>query len=216
MLNSYTTDSQAQQLLRRLAVSSPDAQGYSLDKGLIRYQDKIWICSNSALQTRLIAAFHSSALGGHSGIAATYYRLKKHFNWTSMKQDVDSFVKQCSICQQSKHSNTHPMGLLQPLPIPEGVWRDLSMDFIEGLPKSQGFSVILVVVGRLTKFAHFMPVKHPYAASTITQIFMDNVVKLHGLPSSIVTDRDTIFDPQQFLERTLQALQSKSSTAYHP
>lgn len=112
MLNSYTTDSQAQQLLRRLAVSSPDAQGYSLDKGLIRYQDKIWICSNSALQTRLIAAFHSSALGGHLGIAATYYRLKKHFNWTSMKQDVDSFVKQCLICQQSKHSNTHPMGLL--------------------------------------------------------------------------------------------------------
>lgn len=90
------------------------------------------------------------------------------------------------------------------------------MYFIEGLPKSQGFSVILVVVGRLTKFAHFMPVKHPYAASTIAQIFMDNVVKLHGLPSSIVIDRDTIFDPQQFLERTLQALQSKSSTAYHP
>ena len=78
-----------------------------------------------------------------------------------MKQDVESFIKQCYVCQQSKHSNTHPLGLLQPLPITEGVWRDLSMDFIEGLPKSQGFSVILVVVDRLTKFAHFLPVKHP-------------------------------------------------------
>lgn len=112
VLNSYTTDSQAQQLLRRLAISCPDAQGYSLDKGLIRHQDKIWIGSNSALQTRLIAAFHSSALGGHSGIAAAYYRLKKHFNWKGMKQDVDSFIKQCLVCQHSKHSNTHPMGLL--------------------------------------------------------------------------------------------------------
>ena len=68
-----------------------------------------------------------------------------------MKQDVEAFVKQCSIYQQSKHTNTHPMVLLQPLPIPEGVWRDLSMDFIEGLPKSDGFSVILVVIDRLTK-----------------------------------------------------------------
>jgi hypothetical protein len=68
-----------------------------------------------------------------------------------------------------------------------------SMDFIKGLPKSQGYSVILVVVDRLTKFAHFVPVKHPYTASAIAQLFLDNIVKLHGLPQSIVSDRDTIF-----------------------
>jgi len=72
-----------------------------------------------------------------------------------MKLDVDSYVKQCLVCQLSKHSNSHPMGLLQTLPIPEGVCQDLSMDFIEGLPKSQGYNVILAVVDRLTKFAHF-------------------------------------------------------------
>jgi len=70
---------------------------------------------------------------------------------------------------------------------------DLSMDFIEGLPKSQGYNVILVVVDRLTKFAHFVAVKHPYTAADIAQLFMDNIVKLHGLPQSIVFDRDTIF-----------------------
>jgi len=70
---------------------------------------------------------------------------------------------------------------------------DISMDFIEGLPKSNGYSVIMVVVDRLTKFAHFVAVKHPYTASTIAQLFMDNIVKLHGLPNSIVSDRDTIF-----------------------
>lgn len=193
VLNSYTTDSQAQQLLQRLAITSPDQQGYSLEKGLIWHHGKIWIGSNSALQTKIIAACHSSALGGHSGIAATYSRLKKHFAWKGMKLDVENFVKQCSICQHAKHSLQHPMGLLQPLPIPEGLWQDLTMDFIEGLSKSEGYSVILVVVDRLTQYAHFMSVKHPYSAATIAQLFLDNVVKLHGLPASIISDRDTIF-----------------------
>jgi len=136
VLNSYTTDPQAQQLLIRLAISSLDSQGYSMDRGLTRHHGKVWIAQNAALQTKIIAAYHSSALGGHSGIAATYHRLKRHFAWKGTKQDVESFIKQCSVCQQSKHSNNHPLGLLQPLPILEGLWRDLSMDFIEGLPKS--------------------------------------------------------------------------------
>jgi len=122
VLNSYTTDSRAQQLLQRLAITSPDNQGYSLDRGLIWYQGKVWIGSNSALQTKLIATCHSSALGGHSGIATPYYRLKKHFAWKGMKQDVENFVKQCTICQHAKHTLQHPMGLLQPLPIPQGIW----------------------------------------------------------------------------------------------
>ena len=75
VINSYATDPHAQQLLQKLAVSSPDDNGYSLQNGLIRQQEKVWIGSNSALQTKLIAAFHSSALGGHSGVAATYYKL---------------------------------------------------------------------------------------------------------------------------------------------
>jgi hypothetical protein len=134
-----------------------------------------------------------------------------------MKQAVDDFIKQCVICQQAKHSHTHPAGLLQPLPIPQGVWQDLSMDFIEGLPKSQGYSVILVVVDRLTKYAHFVAVKHPYTAADIAELFMDNIVKLHGLPHSIVSDRDTIF-VSSFWKQLFKLYRVKLnlSTAYHP
>jgi hypothetical protein len=70
---------------------------------------------------------------------------------------------------------------------------DLSMDFVEGLPKSQGYNVIMVVVDRLTKYAHFVPVKHPYTADSITQLFMDHIVRLHGIPHSIISDRDITF-----------------------
>ena len=110
---------------------------------------------------------------------------------------MDDFVKQCQIYQQAKHLNTHPAGLLQPLPIPQGAWQDLSMDFVEGLPKSEGYNVILVMVDRFTKYAHFIPLKHPYNApynaATVARGVFDNVIKLHGLPQTIVLDRDKIF-----------------------
>lgn len=217
VLNSYTTDSKAQDLLQKLAISSPDENGYSLEKGLIKHQGQVWIGNNSALQTKLIAVCHSSAIGGHSGVAATYYKLKKHFAWKGMKHQVEDFVKQCAICQQSKHVHHHPLGLLQPLPIPDGIWQDLSMDFIEGLPKSEGFSVILVVVDRFTKYAHFIPIRHPYTASSIAQSFMDNVVKLHGLPKTIVSDRDTVFLSHFWTTLfKLYKVDLHFSTAYHP
>ena len=217
VLHSYTTDPRAQKLLTQLAIQSPDMAGYSLDNGVIRYKNKLWIAQNSALQTKIIAAFHSSAIGGHSGTKATYQRLKTHFAWKGMKMAVEDFVRQCSVCQQTKHSNHPPPGLLQPLPIPEGVWMDISMDFIEGLPKSNGYSVIMVVVDRLTKFAHFVAVKHPYTTSTIAQLFMDNIVKLHGLPNSIVSDRDIIFVSAFWKELfKLYRVNLQLSTAYHP
>jgi hypothetical protein len=123
VLNSYITDPDAQDLLVRLAIRSPHEQGFSLQQGVIKYKEKVWIARNSALQTRIIAALHSSVIGGHSGTQATYYRVKKLFHWKGLKADVENFVKQCQTRQQAKHSNTHPYGLLQPLPIPKGVWQ---------------------------------------------------------------------------------------------
>jgi hypothetical protein len=171
----------------------------------------------TALQTKTINAFHASALGGHSGVQTTYQRVKRLFYWPSLRSDVQSFVQQCLICQQAKHELCKYSGLLQPLPFPEHCWQDISMDFIEGLPKSQGYSVIMVVVDRLSKYAHFLPVKHLYAASHIAQLFFDHIVKLHGVHRTIVSDRDKVFI-SQFRKELFQLLgtQLHLSSAYHP
>lgn len=217
VINSYATDVNAQHLLTELAVVSPNAQGFSLHNGLIYKHQQVWVGNNSALQTRIIAAFHASAVGGHSGIQATYQRVKKLFYWPGLKTHVESFVQQCQVCQQAKHEHCKYPGLLQPLLIPAESWKDLSMDFIEGLPKSDTYSVILVVVDRFTKYAHFYPLKHPFSTKTVASVFFDNIVKLHGVPQSIVSDRDKVFTSTFWKELfSLVGTNLLMSSAYHP
>jgi hypothetical protein len=217
IVNSYVTDPDAQQRLLQLGIVSPDEHGYELSQGVIRFQGRVWIGANSALQTKIISALHSSVVSGHSWVQATYQRLKWLFTWYGMKTAMEKFVRQCSVCQHAKHKNTHPTGLLQPLPIPSGAWRDITMDFITGLPKSEGFDVILVVVDRFTKYTHFVPLRHPFSAPLVARVFVDHVVKLHGMPPSITSDRDCIFT-SHFWKRLFAALGTKLqyTTAYHP
>jgi hypothetical protein len=101
--------------------------------------------------------------------------------------------------------------------IPEGAWQDISMDFIEGLPKAEGYNCVLVVVDRFLKYVHFMPLKHPFTAPQVAQVFLDGVVKLHGMPKSIVSDRDRIF-VSSFWRELFKLCNTTllTSTAYHP
>lgn len=106
---------------------------------------------------------------------------------------VTQFVRNCVICQANKPEQAPNLGLLQPLPVPQEIWMDVSMDFISGLPKSNGKDVILVVVDRLSKNAHFMALAHPYTAVEVAQTYLDSVFKLHGWLRTIVSDRDAVF-----------------------
>jgi hypothetical protein len=217
VVNSYANDVEAQELLAQLAVQSPDEQGFTLHQGVIRHHGKLWIGENTALRTKLISALHNSAVGGHSGSTATYHRLKKLFSWRGLKSDVDDFVRQCQVCQHSKHEHCKIAGKLQPLPVPDEPWQDITLDFVTGLPKSDGCDTILVVVDRLTKFAHFIPLRHPFSAPQVATALWDNVIKLHGVPQSIVSDRDCIFTSAVW--RGIFATMGTKllfSTAYHP
>jgi hypothetical protein len=134
-----------------------------------------------------------------------------------MKHDICTFVVECEVCQCNKGETVKAPGTLQSLLIPPAIWHDISMDFIVGLPKSDNKSVIMVVIDHLSKYAHFFSLQHPFTAATVTQIFMDNICKLHGMPNSIVSDRDPTFTSnvwQEFFK--LQGTQLHLSTAYHP
>lgn len=106
---------------------------------------------------------------------------------------VKTHLQECQVCQRFKTDSMRPAGLLQPLPILDRVWIDVSMDFIEGLPSSNGYFVIMVIVDCLTKYAYFVAIKHPYTATWIAKEFVSNIVRLHGMSASIVSDRDKVF-----------------------
>lgn len=99
-----------------------------------------------------------------------------------MKGDTKRYVDQCAVCQQNKSTAMSPVGLLQPLPIPEHVWDDVTMDFIEGLPKLGRVDTILVFVDHLSKHGHFLTLKHMFNAKSVAEIFICEIVKLHGFP----------------------------------
>ena len=102
-------------------------------------------------------------------------------------------IRECDVCQRIKAETVAPAGLLQPLAIPTKPWSNVSLDFVNGLPKSQGFEVILVVVDRLIKYVYFIPLSHLYSAAKVARLYMQYVFKLHGLPTSLVSDRDATF-----------------------
>lgn len=144
-------------------------------------------------------------------------RIASQFYWKGMHKDVKEFVQQCLTCQQAKSGTMLPSRLLQPLPIPMQIWEDLAMDFIIGLPPSNGFTVILVVIDRLSKYAHFFTLKSDYNSKQVAEVFVKNIVKLHGFPKSIVSDRDKAFTSQFWQQMfKLSGTTINLTIAYHP
>jgi hypothetical protein len=213
----YDDDSEARQLLSQLSLCAGNDKGYTLVDGIIKHKDRIWVGNNSLAQNHILQALHASGLGGHSGIQATYQRVKALFSWPQLKQSVTKFVQECQICQQAKVDHSRLPGLLQPLPVPDSAWTIVSMDFIEGLPKSGKFDTILVVVDKFTKYAHFLALAHPYTALSVAQLYFNGIYKLHGLPQAIISDRDRVFTSTLWKELfTLSDTRLMMSSSYHP
>jgi len=134
-----------------------------------------------------------------------------------MHKSVQDYIRGCEICQKVKVKTLSPAGLLQPLPIPCQVWDDNTLDFIEGLPLSQGKDTIMVMVDWLSKSAHFFPLSHPFTAKTMAEKFMEGIIKLHSMPKCIVSDWDPIFIShfwQEFFK--MSGIKLQLSFVYHP
>uniref|UniRef100_A0A2N9GN34 Reverse transcriptase n=1 Tax=Fagus sylvatica TaxID=28930 RepID=A0A2N9GN34_FAGSY len=188
--NSYQEDPVTKDLMASVS-TDPDPQGaVTYKNGLLLHKGRLYLGENCTLKPKVLALLHDSPLGGHSGYLKTYQRAKKDWFWKGMKQDIKSYVKECDTCQRIKSETTRPAGLLQPLPIPPRPWYSISMDFIEA---------------------------HPYTAAKVADLFMKNVFKLHGMPTSIVSDRDTAFTANFWQELfKIQEVELAMSSSYHP
>nr|GFA72414.1 putative reverse transcriptase domain-containing protein [Tanacetum cinerariifolium] len=157
-------------------------------------RDRLCVPSDPTLREAVLSEAHSSPFSIHTGSAKMYEDLKQHFWWNGMKQDIATYVGRCLICQQVKIEHQRVSGLLQPLDIPVWKWDEISMDFVTGLPRTQKKNnAIWVVVDRLTKSAHFLPIHKDFLISRLEDIFQQEIVRLHGTPAVIVSDRDPRF-----------------------
>lgn len=144
---------------------------YRVMDEVIYYNWRIYLVPNSLLRERILQIAHNSPLSRHQGLQKTYMVVRERFTWKGLKEDVLQHVRECEACQQNKGELTQPIGLLQPLPIPEEKWESILMDFITRLPTVQGKDFINVVVDRLTKFAHFFAIPTRYTAAQVAELF---------------------------------------------
>ncbi|KAG1962189.1 retrotransposable element [Pimephales promelas] len=160
---------------------------------------------------------HSAKLAGHPGVRGTLASIRQRFWWPTRERDTRRFVAACSVCAQTKSGNSPPAGLLRPLPIPSRPWSHIALDFVTGLPASAGKTIILTVIDRFSKAAHFIPLAKLPSAKETAQIIVENVFRIHGLPTDIVSDRGPQFTSQFWREfcRLIGASVSLSS-GFHP
>lgn len=189
-------------------------------RGRVYVGERVFVPPDDAVRLQIMQRTHASASGGHPGRYKTYDLVRRAYFWPHMSRTIAQFVKGCHLCQRTKSARGSPPGFLDPLPVPFRPWTDVSVDYVGPLPECDFNGVvctnILVVVDRLTKMRHFIPV-HDMTATTLAEAFIANVYRLHGTPEHVVSDRGTQFVSAFWTELSrLLGITLNSSTAYHP
>ncbi|KAK8934932.1 hypothetical protein KSP39_PZI014600 [Platanthera zijinensis] len=195
-----------------------EGSAWEMIDGILRRGGRICVPQFGKLCEELMFEAHFTKYSIHPGSTKMYLDMKKSYWCPGLKQDVAFFVSRCQTCALVKAECQKPGGFLKPLPIPEWKFDDISMDFVHGLPRSQqGNDAIWVIVDCLTKVAHFIPNRKEDGVEKLVELYVRNIVRLHGIPKSIVSDRDGRFTSKDWrLVQKSLGTKLKFSTAFHP
>jgi hypothetical protein len=184
----------------------------------VRLKERICVPQDKALLEKIMREAHDSRYSIHPGSTKMYKDLKTRYWWKNMNKDIAHYVACCNTCSRVKIEHQKPAGLLKPLAIPVWKWEDISIDFVVGLPRTpKGNDSVWVIVDRLTKVAHFVPVKVTFGTERLASLYVEQILRLHGAPKSIVSDRGPQFVAkfwQSFHKLMVTTL--NYSTAFHP
>ena len=208
--------------LTRSVLANPEnhKRHFRLAEGLLwtrNFQDKEVICvpRYKDLITRILTKAHE--IVGHYGDQRTCEYVRRWYWWPQMTKMTANFCKTCEACQRAKGPNQRPTGKLHTLPVPIKPWDSIGMDFVGPFPESRGFNYLWVVICRMTSMVHLIPVTVTVTATELSWVYRREVVRLHGLPSSIVSDRDSKFTSRWWKElHRLLGAKLLMSTSYHP
>ena len=194
---------------------------WALQDGILLHDERVYV--PEPLREEIFVRYHDQKLGGgHLAKDKTQDLVASKYYWPVMKRDIAQWIEECPTCTRSKAPRHKPYGKLQSLPIPEYKWTDISMDFVNGLPLSKDwtgteYDAILVIVDRLTKMAHYVPVKTTLTAEQLAEVLIDVLVRYHGLPDSIVSDRGSLFTSHYWSALChFLSVKRRLSTAFHP
>ncbi|WOG86435.1 hypothetical protein DCAR_0205639 [Daucus carota subsp. sativus] len=191
---------------------------FTLYEDTLMLGNRICVPNDEDLRREILDEAHNAPYAMHPGATKMYNTMKSHYWWSGMKRDVAEFTAKCLTCQQVKVEHQAPAGKLHPLSIPEWKWEKITMDFVINLPKTRkGNDAIWIIVDRLTKSAHFLPIRWGCTLDHLAQRYVNEIVRLHGVPISIVSDRDPRFT-SRFWKSLQEAMGTRLnfSTAFHP
>ena len=182
------------------------------------FQNRLFMPADNELKKKLLCEAHNTVITMHPGGNKIYQDLKQYYWWRGMKRDVTEYVSKCLTCQQIKAEHQVASGLLNPISVPHWKWDNIVMDFVLGLPLTQRkHDNVWVIVDRLTKSAHFIPVRINYSMDRLAELYVDEIVRLHGVPLSIVSDRDPQFTSRFWKELELAlGTRHNFSITFHP
>ncbi|KAM3001256.1 hypothetical protein FF2_037573 [Malus domestica] len=162
--------------------------------GMLMQRSRMYLPNNAELKKEILDEAHISAYAMHPRGTKMYHTIRPFYYWPGMKKEIVEYVSRCAICQQVKAERKKPFGLIQLFPIPQWKSKNITMDFMYKLPRTQnGYDNIWVIVYRLTKLAHFIPVREKYSLSRLAKLFISKIVKYYGVPVNIILDRDPRF-----------------------